>query len=41
MAASQWRSSRHYGIAEDRRGQHYRVFCDRLARRWYIHGIVA
>ena len=33
--------SRDYYIAEDRSGQHYWVFCDRLARRWYIHGIFA
>jgi protein ImuB len=38
-----WQSpvSRDYYIAADGRGQHYWVFCDRLARQWYIHGIFA
>jgi protein ImuB len=38
-----WREaiSRDYYIAGDRNGQHYWVFRDRLARRWYIHGIFA
>ena len=38
-----WREavSRDYYIAEGRGGQHYWVFCDRLARQWYIHGIFA
>lgn len=33
--------SRDYYIARDRRGQHYWVFRDRLARQWFIHGIFA
>ena len=33
--------SRDYYVAEDRSGQHYWVFRDRLARRWYVHGIFA
>ena len=33
--------SRDYYIAEDRTGQHYWVFCDRVARQWFIHGIFA
>jgi len=33
--------SRDYYVAGDRSGQHYWVFHDRLARRWYIHGIFA
>jgi protein ImuB len=38
-----WREavSRDYYIAASRHGQHYWVFCDRLARQWYIHGIFA
>ena len=33
--------SRDYYIARGEAGQHYWVFRDRLARRWYIHGIFA
>lgn len=33
--------SRDYYIAGDPNGQQYWVFRDRLARRWYIHGIFA
>ena len=33
--------SRDYYIASDRNGQHYWVFRDRLARRWFVHGIFA
>lgn len=33
--------SRDYYIAKGEAGQHYWVFHDRLARRWYIHGIFA
>jgi len=33
--------SRDYYIAADGSGQHYWVFCDRLARQWYIHGVFA
>ncbi|MEH6593190.1 MAG: hypothetical protein V7746_23165, partial [Halioglobus sp.] len=38
-----WREavSRDYYIAADSCGQHYWVFCDRLARCWYIHGVFA
>ncbi|MEH6582750.1 MAG: DNA polymerase Y family protein [Halioglobus sp.] len=38
-----WREaiSRDYYIAADNYGQHYWVFCDRLARCWYIHGVFA
>lgn len=38
-----WRDavSRDYYIARDRNGQHYWVFLDRLARRWYIQGVFA
>ncbi len=38
-----WREavSRDYYIAEDRSGQHYWVFRDRLAQDWFIHGIFA
>jgi protein ImuB len=38
-----WRDavSRDYYVAADDRGRHYWVFCDRLARRWYIHGVFA
>jgi len=31
--------SRDYYIAGDRGGQQYWVYCDRLAHRWYIHGV--
>ena len=33
--------SRDYYIARGEAGQHYWVYRDRLARRWYIHGIFA
>ena len=33
--------SRDYYIAQDNNGQRYWVFRDRLARKWYIHGIFA
>jgi len=33
--------SRDYYIAADRGGQHYWVFRDRLAQRWYVHGVFA
>jgi protein ImuB len=33
--------SRDYYVAADKGGQHYWVFCDRLARQWYIHGVFA
>jgi protein ImuB len=33
--------SRDYYIAADSSGQHYWVFCDRLARQWYVHGVFA
>ena len=38
-----WRepASRDYYVATDSSGQYYWVFRDRLARRWYIHGIFA
>lgn len=38
-----WRQavSRDYYIAADSGGQHYWVFRDRLARKWYIHGVFA
>tara|TARA_R110000823_G_scaffold144958_9_gene275139 strand:+ start:4131 stop:5552 length:1422 start_codon:yes stop_codon:yes gene_type:complete len=38
-----WRKavSRDYYIATGDSGQHYWVFCDRLNRQWYIHGIFA
>ncbi len=32
---------RDYYIAADNKGQHYWVFCDRLERRWYVHGVFA
>jgi protein ImuB len=34
-------ASRDYYVASDSSGQYYWVFRDRLARRWYIHGIFA
>jgi len=38
-----WREavSRDYYIAADSGGQNYWVFRDRLARKWYIHGVFA
>ena len=38
-----WRepASRDYYVAADSGGQYYWVFRDRLAQRWYIHGIFA
>ena len=33
--------SRDYYIAADSSGQHYWIFCDRLQRQWYIHGVFA
>ena len=33
--------SRDYYVARDNNGQRYWIFRDRLARRWYIHGIFA
>lgn len=38
-----WRDavSRDYYVAADDKGRHYWVFCDRLARQWYIHGVFA
>jgi len=38
-----WREavSRDYFIAEDRGGQHYWIFRDRLAQQWYIQGVFA
>ena len=38
-----WReaTSRDYYIARDRAGQCYWIFCDRLTRQWYVHGIFA